>query len=109
MKLYYRLKYRIIRCIQQIQFYYEILKYPILVKYPPIATTVGKNHKLQSIEFTPKGANLYFYPICVHESIAINFSNICLSGQIYTFEFEDIFMESGDTFSPTWGLELKQL
>ena len=108
--LYYRVKYRIIQCLQSVQFYYEVLRHPILVKNAPMATTIiGKHYLLYSIDFAPRGIVLWFKSQPVYKPEVIDTTWLLMSGVILEQKIWPLSVEIGDTFSPTWKLEMKKL
>lgn len=107
-QIWFRLKYRIIKCIQQIQFYYKVLRQPILIENPPIATTLDQDHRLRRIEFTPKGATLHFHPVCVREPVMIDTSYLYIASKRHVRAMEPFYLEGGDTFTPYWELEFTE-
>jgi len=107
-KLWYRLRYQTVRYIQQLQFYYKVLRHPILVEFPPLAWTLGQAHQLKCISFTPRGAIFYFSSIKISD-VAVESTVMSLAGVSYILDCNPVFMEGGDTYSPRWDIEFTKL
>jgi len=108
-RLKYRVNYRIRNYLELYKFYREVFQNPVLVKNSPQAITNKHVHKLECIEFTVKGANLHFHPLLATKADVIGRSLLILAGDTHPMLFGDIHICNGDTFSPTWELELNKI
>lgn len=104
-----RVEWRIRRCLRRFQFYYKVIRQPILVEHPPIAVTLGMTHELRRIEFTPTGATLHFSGVPVREPLYAGSSTLYLAGATFSQSWTPLYMEFGDTLTIHWRLKMEKL